>query len=617
MPFKTELDNVYFAIERIGENLNCKVNRGDDLQISDKISDKILTYLIDSDLIIADISYHSPNVFLEVGYALAEGKEILLIAKSGENLPFDIQDYKVVAYADPTNIKNLLKFLEEPIKEALKRSSKQALLNKPLFEMVKSLRDVDYQESLYFKLFEFHLDEIVKDLRSWINGKMEVGPRETVIKGMQIFHNLKYGGFATYLVPIEGYWGVNQEYMEASRKTAKKEGITIIRVYILPTYESLFSEELEKNILKDEENNIKTYVAFYKEIPKVAIRDFGIWDDEVLCLIDTIDIEEAKSEVRGCLFSKDQSDLNNAKYWKNEILKYSYEGKEIIERTKEISHEKHFLLKTIKLSETYSKMFCKGSYIDKNSCAWYHGSWQYLRILNLVSTPFWHNDFYKLNIKREINTKNVDKILISGTADYAMLQHVHEALKDHNNIEIYILDICRTPLEICRWYRDIYMKNFTVIFLDKDIFKTDFKDEIFDIIVTDAFLTRFHEEDRKKIIGEWWRILKHNGVVITSIRLNANDEEVPIKGKKIDVDYYTQKTRKRLQQFGLLLKPIEKSIINKSKIYAENIISYPLSNENEIQELFNNFNLEINVSKTEGELIDQTIYAKTVARKKL
>jgi ubiquinone/menaquinone biosynthesis C-methylase UbiE len=615
MPFRKELDNVYFAIQTIGKDLNCEVIRVDELQTTDKITDRILTDIIDSNLIVADVTHHNANVFYEVGYAFAVGKELLLIAKNVENLPFDIKGYNVATYSDETNVRTIINNLKAPIDKSLQRSIKRANLTKPLIEIIGVLSKKEPSEHLFDKLIEIRLNEAVRDLKSWTAGKMDTGPKEAIIKGIQIFHNLKCGGFATYLAPISGYWSMNKEYLTEGRKVVKDGKKLIERVYILPTYQSLFSTELRNLISEDEKSNVKTYVAFSTQIPKEAVRDFGIWDDEVLCLINTVENPQGRTEVRGCLFTKNSTEISTAKYWKDEILKVSYSGKKVLEGLSKADVNECLLPISADIMEDYAEIHCRGSYINKGNCSWYHTSWQYLRLLDLVSTPFWHNNFYIKHIQQEMRERNENKVLISGTADYAMLQHVHKASKENTiKPDITILDLCRTPLEICRWYADRYMSDYNINFVQKDAKNTDFKDGTFDIIVTDAFLTRFKQSDRKKFVNEWSRLLDKSGVIITTIRLNSGKDQ-EIKSKTGDVHYYIHKAKIRLEKKELL-HPIKDKILDKAKLYAENIISYPFREKDAIQKLFNDFEVIIEVGKTPGEMIEQTTYARVIARKK-
>jgi hypothetical protein len=67
-------------------------------------------------LVIADITPPNPNVYFEVGYALALNKPIILLAKKGTNLPFDVAAFRVQFYEDTIGGKRRL---EEGLKRHL------------------------------------------------------------------------------------------------------------------------------------------------------------------------------------------------------------------------------------------------------------------------------------------------------------------------------------------------------------------------------------------------------------------------------------------------------------------------------------------------------------------
>src|SRR5690554_41438 len=89
---------------------------------------------------------------------------------------------------------------------------------------------------------------------------------------------------------------------------------------------------------------------------------------------------------------------------------------------------------------------------DSLSCDWYHSTWQYLRLLNMVAVPNWYY-FYNEAIGEVLKDKPKANVFISACADYGMLAKLHEAIKAVNaNPKITIYDICRTPLRSCEWY---------------------------------------------------------------------------------------------------------------------------------------------------------------------
>ncbi|MEE9581205.1 MAG: hypothetical protein V3V74_07815 [Nitrosomonadaceae bacterium] len=83
--------------------------RIDDVEHSGKITDLILEYLRESKYLICDVTKERPNVYYELGYAHALGKEVILIADFGTKLHFDIKDYNVIFYKNMTGLKEKLK----------------------------------------------------------------------------------------------------------------------------------------------------------------------------------------------------------------------------------------------------------------------------------------------------------------------------------------------------------------------------------------------------------------------------------------------------------------------------------------------------------------------------
>ncbi len=502
-----------------------------------------------------------------------------------------------------------------------------AKLAKLRVDLGKKLDHVDeniIQNNLFLNILEDQIEKREQDLQALVTGTAEVDSEDALDKGIQVFLNLRREGFATYLAPLSNYWRSNQKYLQASRQVALQKGGNFTRVYILPLYESLFSEDLQQDILGDEAAGIQTKITFSKDISETAYKDFGIWDNELLCLIKTREIEDGKIEVKSGVFSRAVADLNEARKWRDEILKHSYAGAEMVRALMSLDKEHQLLLKTVHEAEKLSKQYCRKSYLAEGQCKWYHLSWQYLRLLGLVSSPFWHSDFYASAIRAQLGKVQNDskiKILISGLADYAMLQHVHKTLSEYTNlnVEIVVLDFCPTPLELSRLYSRELMgssiDNITVNFVIKDARDTYFKDNIFDIIATDAFLTRFPDYQCEKIVAEWHRILKPGGIVTTSIKIDPTVKNLPQRASSQAVEYYINKARQKLAENSILLRPLEGAILEKAELYSRKIISYPFGNIDQIKELFLKFGADINLAQTPGELVEKTNYARVLARK--
>lgn len=60
-----------YILQPVCKECDFECIRVDELNDSDSITDTIIKYLTESDLVIADLSTHNPNAFFELGYRTA------------------------------------------------------------------------------------------------------------------------------------------------------------------------------------------------------------------------------------------------------------------------------------------------------------------------------------------------------------------------------------------------------------------------------------------------------------------------------------------------------------------------------------------------------------------
>lgn len=97
MPFEAEFDLVYEAIANACESLHLDARRVDHLHGPRRIVDDIFKTIMQSAIVISDITGMNPNVFYETGLAHARNRQVILIAQD-RKFPFDIQSYRVIKY---------------------------------------------------------------------------------------------------------------------------------------------------------------------------------------------------------------------------------------------------------------------------------------------------------------------------------------------------------------------------------------------------------------------------------------------------------------------------------------------------------------------------------------
>lgn len=99
MSFKPEYDQVYHAgIKKAVEELGHQCIRMDDDAMPTSVPTAIVRELIASDVIIADVSEPSPNVYYELGVSHSIGNKTVTIARDLAHLPFDIRNEYTLPY---------------------------------------------------------------------------------------------------------------------------------------------------------------------------------------------------------------------------------------------------------------------------------------------------------------------------------------------------------------------------------------------------------------------------------------------------------------------------------------------------------------------------------------
>jgi hypothetical protein len=90
MSFKREFHDVFASCKEVCREFKFEAERTDETTSLERILPRIENGIRKSAFIIADVSDQSPNVFYELGYAKALGKDVIVTAKKGTQLPFDV-----------------------------------------------------------------------------------------------------------------------------------------------------------------------------------------------------------------------------------------------------------------------------------------------------------------------------------------------------------------------------------------------------------------------------------------------------------------------------------------------------------------------------------------------
>ena len=110
MPFQAEFNAVYSALQAAASSVGLRCVRADDFWEHHAIIQDIVSLIARARIVICDCSGRNPNVFYEAGIAHALGKEVMLIAQSETDVPFDLRHLRYIRYLN--NSEGLMRLSE-------------------------------------------------------------------------------------------------------------------------------------------------------------------------------------------------------------------------------------------------------------------------------------------------------------------------------------------------------------------------------------------------------------------------------------------------------------------------------------------------------------------------
>lgn len=107
------------ALELISNRLHLQIFQADYFNIEEQIVPQLIETIKKSDVVIADISNESPNIYYEVGIAHSAGKPVILVSQTNNFNRFSLLSYRFYNYdIDSKGIKNLSFRLEQLLSDS-------------------------------------------------------------------------------------------------------------------------------------------------------------------------------------------------------------------------------------------------------------------------------------------------------------------------------------------------------------------------------------------------------------------------------------------------------------------------------------------------------------------
>ncbi|HFQ4978368.1 TPA: hypothetical protein ACGU7N_002418 [Vibrio vulnificus] len=169
---RREIDALITTVfEPILTSFDLKVTVAHQISETGSITRQVIKRLIESDLVIANLTNLNPNVMYELGIRHCTRKPTIVIAREDVVLPFDISDERTIFYKnDIGGVNELKKALESILPSALEDIKPDnpvyRVVDVDLIKIPEGTLDSDVLLNRRLEQLENHLDEISRNLRS-------------------------------------------------------------------------------------------------------------------------------------------------------------------------------------------------------------------------------------------------------------------------------------------------------------------------------------------------------------------------------------------------------------------------------------------------------------------
>lgn len=149
-------------------------------------------------------------------------------------------------------------------------------------------------------------------------GIIRLKPDDVIDEGVFHFTHLTRSGFCTLFTGFKDYWDPTSDYMEQARIAVRRVP-DFTRVIILDKPDDLKDNRILTQIKLDYSAGISIYLLLYSEVKDIVIEpDFGIWDDEYVCVVRYDTQKKSISEVE---LNSRSADIKQYSVWKDIILR--------------------------------------------------------------------------------------------------------------------------------------------------------------------------------------------------------------------------------------------------------------------------------------------------------
>jgi hypothetical protein len=216
-------------------------------------------------------------------------------------------------------------------------------------------------------------------------------------------------------------------------------------------------------------------------------------------------------------------------------------------------------------------------------CTWYHGVWQYLRVLGMAKTAGGQSEFLDGGLRSLISDVGIRRVLISGAADDAVAAIALGAFRAADApMDLSLVDRCDTPLELSRWRLAQEAAVLTTHRADILRFSTT---TAFDVVIANSFLSYVAVADWPLMFARWAASLRTGGKLLLTNRVRPGVPLEPLGFSADAGERFCTVARRRAELHRAELGVNPDELANWVGEYVARLRSYPLRSVDELHGL--------------------------------
>jgi SAM-dependent methyltransferase len=236
------------------------------------------------------------------------------------------------------------------------------------------------------------------------------------------------------------------------------------------------------------------------------------------------------------------------------------------------------------LARALADNHCSTHPFDSVGCGWYHGSWQFFRLLGLINTISTDDDFFFRVLPQFCKTGS--RILVSGAADYALLARIAAARPSAFECpQVTVMDRCLSPLLLNQWYAEQAGLPLNVV--QADILRFAPRPD-YDLVCTHSFLGFFDQDERERLVRAWFQMVRPGGFVATAQRVRPKEKRSCVGYSFQQVEEFTRRARS-LAMMNFARVGLDPDLAEQmAHLYATRYATHAIRSVSELENLFTN-----------------------------